>query len=61
MIRNDIGIDINDQNIIEAPIVKEIAIEKPPIQTILTKLFVIIFITSMLLGYAVPILRILNP
>lgn len=34
MIRNDIGIDINDQNIIEAPIVKEIAIEKPPIQTI---------------------------
>ncbi len=57
--RNNIGINPNDPNIIETDaIVKEIAIEKPSTQNIFTKIFIILFILSMFVGYLIPFLSI---
>lgn len=60
MINNNMDTDTNYKNIIEGEVVKEIAIEKEPVKNIAMKIFVIMFIISMLLGYVMPILNILN-
>ncbi len=40
--------------------VKTLTLEKTTLQQFATKLFIILFIISMLLGYIIPVLRILN-
>lgn len=61
MYRNNIGINPNDTEIIEAQaIVKETALQQPSIKDIFTKLFIILFIISMFAGYFIPFLTIIN-